>query len=113
MQHAVQERRVWRQLAQLATCAGPAVPHLRLLPTQPPAAKALSPWRADNLSQFSTPYSVASQVLPSILLSVWQAIVLPQWFYNCAQVGPAPRVPAVVRAALVWDLWWCWSHSHL
>jgi len=26
-------------------------------------------------------------MLPSILLSVWQALVLPIWLYNCAQVG--------------------------
>jgi hypothetical protein len=31
--------------------------------------------------------NIISSTLPSILLSVWQAIVMPIWFYNCAQVG--------------------------
>lgn len=30
--------------------------------------------------------TIISSVLPSILLSVWQAVVLPLWFYTCAQV---------------------------
>ncbi|KAL4420888.1 hypothetical protein ABPG77_001229 [Micractinium sp. CCAP 211/92] len=29
--------------------------------------------------------TIISSVLPSILLSVWQAVVLPLWFYTCAQ----------------------------
>ncbi|KAL4451743.1 hypothetical protein ABPG75_007405 [Micractinium tetrahymenae] len=29
--------------------------------------------------------TIISSVLPSILLTVWQAVVLPLWFYTCAQ----------------------------
>ena len=32
--------------------------------------------------------SLISSTVPAILLSVWQAVVLPNYFYNCAQVQP-------------------------
>ena len=43
--------------------------------------------------------NLVSSLLPSVLLSVWQAVVLPIWFYTCAQVlGQARPSPASRQA---------------
>lgn len=51
--------------------------YLRLLQPHAPAD--------NNFAQFLR--NIISSTLPAILLSVWQAIVLPLWFYNCAQAS--------------------------
>ncbi len=55
--------------------------------------------------------TIISSVLPSILLSVWQAVVLPLWFYTCAQV----RERAITRGGAtlplrgMWQGWLFWA----
>lgn len=52
-----------------------------------PHAGPPSPLPAD--ARFATFLrSLISSTVPAILLSVWQAVVLPNYFYNCAQVRP-------------------------
>ena len=53
--------------------------------TSPPACSAPAPSLAAGAWFATFLRNVISSTLPAILLSVWQAVVLPIWFYTCAQ----------------------------